>query len=155
MLRTLVSAADASQLVQDARTGTLATLGEDGAPLATLVAVSGDDEGRPCFLLSSLAEHTRNLRARPAASLLLCGPGDPTSLDRPRVTLVGAVRWLEGDEAQRARARFVETHPEAKQWVALADFAPARLEVKAVRFVGGFARAASLRPEDLRRDRAP
>jgi putative heme iron utilization protein len=135
---------EARQLVAAARSATLATIGE--APLATLVAVTDDGTGRPLFLFSSLAEHTKNLRARPDASVLIASPGD--SMDRPRVTLIGRMVWLEGAEAEAAKARFVSTHEEAKVWVTLKDFAPARLELTSVRFVGGFARAKTLTPDD-------
>jgi putative heme iron utilization protein len=138
---------NARELMRDARTATLATVDTQGNPLATLVAVTDDGEGRPLFLLSALAEHTRNLRARPDASVLVTR-GDGATMDRPRVTLTGRVRWLEADEADAAKARFVATHEEAKVWVTLKDFAPARLEVTGVRFVEGFARAQSLKAED-------
>lgn len=130
-----------------ARTATLATVGEGGAPLATLVAVTDDGGGRPLFLLSGLAEHTRNLRARAEASVLISAEAGP-SMDRPRVTLSGRIVWLEGEEAAAAKARFTATHEEAKVWVTLSDFAAARLEVGSVRFVGGFARAQSLTATD-------
>jgi putative heme iron utilization protein len=133
--------------MRTARTATLATVGGDGAPLATLVAVTDDGEGRPLFLLSSLAEHTRNLRQRADASVLV-SEGDGATMNRARVTFIGTVRWLEGEEGEATKQRFVATHAEAQVWVTLKDFAPARLELTAVRFVGGFARAQALTPEE-------
>jgi putative heme iron utilization protein len=138
---------NARELMREARSATLATVDAQGNPLATLVAVTDDGEGRPLFLLSGLAEHTRNLRARADASVLVAR-GDAGTMDRPRLTLSGRVRWLEGDEAAAAKARFVATHEEAKVWVTLKDFAPARLELSSARFVEGFARAHSLSVED-------
>ena len=143
-------AAEARRLVREARVATLATVGADGAPLATLVAVTDDDGGAPLFLLSGLAEHTKNLRARAEASVLISGEAS-ASLDRPRVTLSGTVRWLEGTDAEAAKQRFVQTHEEAKVWVTLKDFQPARLELASVRFVGGFARAQLVSPEEYAR----
>jgi putative heme iron utilization protein len=55
---------NARELMREARSATVATVDAQGNPLATLVAVTDDAEGRPLFLLSGLAEHTRNLRAR-------------------------------------------------------------------------------------------
>lgn len=142
-----MSAREARELLRSARTATLATVGPEG-PLATLVAITDDGEGRPLFLLSSLAEHTKNLRANPAASLLISGTGD--TLDRPRVTLSGTVTWLEGEAAAAAKQRFTSTHEGAKTWVTLKDFQPARLNLTSVRFVGGFARAQTLTPDEFR-----
>jgi len=135
------------ELMRNARSATLATVDAQGNPLATLVAVTDDSEGRPLFLLSALAEHTKNLRARPDASVLVAH-GDAATMDRPRLTLSGRVRWLEGDEAKAANDRFVATHEESKVWVTLKDFASARLELSSVRFVEGFARARTLSVED-------
>lgn len=134
----------ARALVAAARSASLATVSADGSPLATLVAITDDGSGLPLFLFSSLAEHTRNLRANPAAALLISAPGD--TMNRPRVTLLGRVRWLEGAEGEAAKARFVGTHEEAKVWVTLKDFAPATLELSSVKLVGGFANAQTLTP---------
>ena len=120
----------------------LGTIGEDGSPYVSLVAVVDDGGGRPLLLLSGLAEHTRNLKLRSKASMLIAGEG--TTMDRARVTLTGEVVWLEGVEAVRAKETFVAANAEAKVWAALPDFAPARLEVRGVRYVGGFARAATI-----------
>lgn len=145
-----MSAAEARALVRAARVATLATVGADGAPLATLVAVTDDGMGQPLFLLSSLAEHTKNLRVRSEASVLISGSEASASLDRPRVTLSGTVTWLLGQEAEAAKQRFTTTHEEAKTWVTLKDFHPARLKPTNIRFVGGFARAQTLSPDDYR-----
>ncbi|MCA2977885.1 MAG: pyridoxamine 5'-phosphate oxidase family protein [Myxococcaceae bacterium] len=140
-------AADAARaLLAAAHQGALATLGDDGTPLSTFVALADDGLGRPLLLLSGLSEHTRNLRARPRASVLVwadeAGAGGP--MDRARVTLSGTVTFLEGDVGGRARARFVAVNPDAARYAALPDFSPARLEPDVVRFVGGFARAGSI-----------
>ncbi|MCU0694984.1 MAG: CREG family protein [Myxococcaceae bacterium] len=140
-------AAEAARaLVDGAGQGALATLSDDGSPLSTWVAFTDDGLGNPLFLLSGLSEHTRNLRARPRASLLVVaetsGAGGP--MDRARVTLSGAITFLQGAEAQAAKTRFVTRNPDAAQYADLPDFTPARLEVEAVRFVGGFARATSV-----------
>lgn len=144
------AAEEARALVATTHQGALATLADDGGPLSTLVAFADDGSGRPLFLFSSLSEHTRNLRARPAASLLVTsetsGGGGP--MDRARVSLSGTVVFLTGDDARLARERFVAQTPGAEQYAQLPDFTPARLEVASIRFVGGFARAVSLRVED-------
>jgi heme iron utilization protein len=49
-----------------------------------------DDQGRPIFLISTMAMHTQNLQADPRASLFVTEPGasgDP--LGASRVTLMG------------------------------------------------------------------
>jgi putative heme iron utilization protein len=137
-------AQDARKLVRAATSASLGTRGNDGSPFVSLVAIVDDGSGHPLFLLSGLAEHTRNLRVRPQASVLIAADASGTTMDRARVTLTGGVRWLEGADADRARQAFVAARAEAKVWAALPDFAPARLEVHAVHWVGGFARAPTI-----------
>lgn len=136
-------------LTERARFGTLATISRDpaGFPFATLVAVAFDGRGRPLMLLSRLAEHTRNLEACPRASLLVA-PGLPDGAPAPsrdplaagRMTLVGPCARVADGEVAQARADFLAAHAEAAGYATLADFAPWRLEVEHVRWVGGFGR---------------
>jgi putative heme iron utilization protein len=140
----------ARALVASGRQGALATVSGDGTPSSSWVAFADDGQGRPLLLVSGLSEHTHHLRERPRASLLVLGDaaGAGGPMDRPRVTLTGHVVFLAGDEASAARARFVQKNPDAAQYASLPDFSPARLEVEAIRFVGGFARAASVSRDD-------
>lgn len=131
-------------LLRNSTSASLGTLGAEGAPFVSLVACLDDGAGRPLFLFSALAEHTRNLRRDPRASLLVAAESTKDTMDRPRLTLVGKVEWLDGAEAAVAKQRFLEALPEAKLWVTLPDFQAARLVPEAVRYVGGFARAAQL-----------
>jgi putative heme iron utilization protein len=129
-----------------ARTGALATL-DEGRPLTTLVGVASDWDGAPLFLMSDLSRHTKNLAVDARASLLLTsegGRGDP--LNRPRVTLIGVVRRLEGVDG---RERYVRRNPKAKLYASFTDFSVRRLEIERVHFNGGFGRADPLIPADL------
>src|SRR6202521_711209 len=74
------------------RTGSLSTLSrkQTGFPFGSVMPYGLDDNGRPIFLISTMAMHTQNLQADPRASLLVTAP-DATSdpLGAARVTLVG------------------------------------------------------------------
>ena len=139
----------ARALVAEARLGSLATRDDENV-FATLVAIADDGAGRPLLVLSNLAEHTQRLRRFPQASILVVADRPDSSgqaggtLDRPRVTLTGKVRFLEPAERPDAIARFLARHPEASQYVDLPGFGPARLELEKVHFVGGFARASAI-----------
>ncbi len=140
----------ARALVARTKLATLATISDDGSPLATLVATADDGTGRPLCVVSGLSEHTRNLRARPRASVLFVDEvrGEGGLMDRLRVTLTGEFQFLTDDEATSAKEVFLTHHPDAARYVALPDFTAARLEIETVRYVGGFARAATLRLAD-------
>jgi putative heme iron utilization protein len=143
--------AEAKRLLRIARTGALATLDQgSGAPLTTLVAIAADHDGAPLFLLSTLARHTKNLAADPRASLLLTSPsgrGDP--LNRPRLTVSGVIG---ANSLLVARRRFIARNPKAKLYASFADFSLFRMDISAVHFNGGFARAAALTPADILTD---
>lgn len=131
----------ARTLVYLGRTGTLSTLSvkHPGHPFGSLMPYALDGQGRPLFLISTLAMHTQNLRADPRASLLVTQPGwagDP--LAAGRVTLMGEAGPLPEADIADARERYLTRHPNAAYWVDFEDFGFHRLEVTDVYFVGGF-----------------
>ncbi|MEU7815031.1 pyridoxamine 5'-phosphate oxidase family protein [Pseudonocardia sp. NPDC049154] len=145
-------------LLSGQRSGTLATIGSApgptstsagagaaGFPFGSVVAYALDDEGSPLLCLSDLAEHSRNLAADPRASLLVAEPG-PDPLAAPRVTLVGRVWVLHGDERTRGLAAYRRAFPDAG-YVDFADFQLYRLEVRTIRHVAGFGRMSWLEPD--------
>ncbi len=124
------------------RAGTLCTLSvkHPGHPFGSVMPYALDAQGRPLFLISTMAMHTQNLQADPRASLLVTQPGwahDP--LAAGRVTLMGAAWPLSGNAAAEAREAYLARHPNAGYWVDFEDFGFHRLEVADVYFVGGFA----------------
>jgi putative heme iron utilization protein len=135
------------RLAASSRFGALATLAREpaGWPFPSLVAVAFDERGQPFFLLSRLAEHTKNLEASACASLLVSEPPegklaawDP--LAQARMTLVGRCDQVPQYEIEGSRARFLAAHPQAAAYASFADFAFWRLDVAHVRWVGGFGR---------------
>jgi len=132
----------ARTLVYLGRTGTLSTLSakHPGHPFSSLMPYALDGQGRPLFLISTMAMHTQNLQADPRASLLVTQPGwagDP--LAAGRVTLMGEALPLPDAESPEARKTYLARHPNAAYWVDFEDFGFYRLEVSDVYFVGGFA----------------
>jgi heme iron utilization protein len=141
-------------LVAQARSATLCTIARDpaGYPYGSLVTVAFDAEGRPLLLLSALAEHTGNLAAHPEASILiaeaLAEGGDPLALGR--ATLLGPCRKVTAEPAAAVREQFLAVHPRASYYVDFKDFAFYRLDVEAVRYIGGFGRMSWVSAEAYR-----
>ncbi|MGI5131824.1 HugZ family protein [Pseudonocardia sp. CA-107938] len=125
-------------LLAAARTGMLATLGEGGYPFGSVVAPAVDEQGRPLLLLSDLAVHSHNLAADPRASLMVTEPGKGDPLDLARVTVIGPVTEVPEPERAAALATYQQVHPGGLGTDH--GFRIYRLDVTAVRFVGGFAR---------------
>lgn len=132
----------ARRLIRSVGRASLATIGDDGRPLATLVLAACGQDGAPLLLLSGLAAHTRNIANDPRVSLLFAteGPGEG-ALARPRVS-VGGRAGRHDDKA--ARARFLARHPAASAWAALPDFVLWRIVPDAGHLVAGFARTHQL-----------
>ena len=140
----LPSDAERSRTLMAMGTGaSLATLSTEcpGFPFGSLVAYSVDEVGRPILCLSSLAEHSRNIAADPRASLMVTAPEDGVNdrLALSRVTLVGQMKVLRGPERESALDLYEAGHPSAF-YARFDDFSTYRLEVSAVRYVGGFGR---------------
>ncbi len=132
----------ARTLVHLGRNGTLATVSRrhPGHPFASVMPYGLDAQGRPLFLISTMAMHTHNLLADPRASLLVTQPGwTGDALAAGRVTLMGQAVRVPPPEVDAARAPYLARHEMASFWVDFEDFAFWRLDLLEVYFVGGFA----------------
>jgi hypothetical protein len=134
----------ARTLVAGQSRGALATIAVSpaGTPFGSVVTYGLDASGRPCFFVSTMAEHTRNLDADPRASLLVVEdtPAGADPLASGRVTLLGSVEPVtDPDERATAREAYLEANP-AAFYVDYGDFRCLRLAVTDIRYVGGFGR---------------
>ena len=130
----------AQRVLRRASHGALATLSveQDGWPFASAVNLVAQPDGCPAFLISGLAEHTRNLRADPRASLLVVDPYAPAE-GAPRLSLMGHAEPVTLDAL--AQARFVRLHPAAEQYLSFGDFSFWQLRPERLRLIGGFGAA--------------
>src|SRR5438552_3110718 len=125
----------ARTLVAQISTGTLCTLAlePEGYPYGSFVTVAFDN-GDPIFLISELAEHTKNLERDPRASLLVAEGGSDDPLANGRVTMLGPCTRVDGDGG-RARAAFLMAHPNAAYYADFGDFAFWKLRADHVRYI--------------------
>ncbi len=139
----------ARTLVTKLGTGTLCTMSIEpaGYPYGSFVTF-GLDDGAPVFLISALAEHTKNLNGDPRCSLLIAEPGDGDPLARGRVTLIGTAASLSRGEEESAREAFLAAHPKAAYYVDFKDFSFWRMPVEAVRYIGGYGRMSWVERSD-------
>jgi len=131
----------ARTLMYRSRVGSLSTLSrkQPGFPFGSVMPYGLDEQGRPIFLISTMAMHTQNLKADGRASLLVTedsGDGDP--LGASRVTLVGNVAPVPEAEVAAARALYLARHANSKYWVDFEDFSFYRLQGVDIYYVGGF-----------------
>ncbi|HZZ84397.1 MAG TPA: pyridoxamine 5'-phosphate oxidase family protein [Anaeromyxobacteraceae bacterium] len=113
---------------------------EQGWPFGSLTPYALDAEGQPIFLLSGLAQHTRNVQAEPRACLFVA---DSTSRDDPqtgsRTAVLGRVTPAPEAEQQTLRERYLARHPSSEPYFELGDFGLYRMAVEKAHYVGGFA----------------
>ncbi len=145
----------ARDLIRRLDRAALATIGRPdgptaGEPYASLVLAACLADARPVLLISRLADHTQNIEANPAVSLLFDGT---QGLDEPltgaRVSLQGrAIKAADG----AARARFLARHPGAAMYAGFGDFAFYTVELHGAHIVAGFGRIHWLPASDVRDD---
>lgn len=141
---------EARTIVNETTSGTLATLSDDGTPWASLVTFGIMDDGSPVLCLSTLAEHARNLENNRQASLMVADPHHRGEvLAGGRVTLAGVARRSdEHPDGKSARKAHLDAVPSAAMYADFNDFSFWILEVKRVRWVGGYGRMDSATAAD-------
>lgn len=139
------------ELLRSARSGSLATLGRDGHPAASLVSLATDIDGTPLILVSALSAHTGHLEANPRCSLLLSpgGKGDPLAHARITLKLRAAKVDRETKSGIRIRRRFLSRQPKAALYADFGDFSFFSLSIESASLNGGFGRAYELAPPHL------
>ncbi|MCW9035822.1 MAG: CREG family protein, partial [Rhodospirillales bacterium] len=131
--------------------GHVASLGSllvnSGAPYVSLTTIAVGKDLRPVLLLSSLAEHTKNLTSQNHGSLLIEQASHLKNPQTgPRVTLLGTIDPTQNDVD---RELFLSTHPSAKAYAGFGDFNFYKMSVDKVHFVGGFGAAHWFSLSDL------
>jgi hypothetical protein len=140
----------ARAIVERQRFGVLSTLSvkKSGHPYGSFAAYATDHSGRPVFLFTDLSAHTRDLLADQRASLVVIDNLNPEAVaDSARLTLIGLVALVPEDEVPEARALYLESFPEAAEWVDL-NFRFFRMDISDIHFVGGFGMAGWVSARD-------
>lgn len=131
----------ARKLLAGHRQGVLCTNSSkrEGYPFGSVTPFALDSQGRPVFLISSMAVHTKNVTANPKASLLVSEEAENEGLlAGPRANVLGKVVPVPEEELEEARQAYLKAHPAASQWADFGDFGFYRLEIAEVYYVGGF-----------------
>ncbi|HEY4072910.1 MAG TPA: pyridoxamine 5'-phosphate oxidase family protein [Herbaspirillum sp.] len=135
-------------LLHESRHGSLATqsIQMPGYPFASVLPYVLDENAYPVFLISQLAEHTKNLTADCRASFIVHDCGAQNVLTAERVSLIGDARQF--DASAELVARYLRYQPDAAQYLCLGDFAFFRLKPNGARYVAGFGRMGWIEEAD-------
>ncbi len=128
----------ARQLLRAHRYGALCTLSKkfDGYPFGSITPYLVDHDGSLLILISTLAEHTKNIRNDPRVSLITHNQEDPHIQTQGRITVVGTATLIA--EREQAGKRYLRYFPEAQTYFAMHDFSFYRIVPLALRHIGGF-----------------
>jgi putative heme iron utilization protein len=133
-----------SALLGSVRVGVLVT-STDAGPFGSHAPFLPGDDWRETFIhLSQLAQHTKNLMARPGAGFYLCEPDGPEKnpLSLQRVSFSGrAAPVPRGPRYDAIRDRYLARFPQSEMMFGLADFQLWGLALESALFVAGFGRA--------------
>ena len=139
--------AEARRFTRGQHSGVLSTISKriEGFPFGSVAPFILDHAGRPVILISTLAEHTKNIDADPRVSLIV-QPYSPDMQVTGRVTLLGRAERL-ADKSELG-PRYLRFHPQAADYFAMHDFSFYRIEPVRLRWIGGFGRIHWVEPAD-------
>lgn len=137
----------ARSLLRAEHTGLLSTFSQHlgGYPFGTAVSYLTDHRARPFFLISQLAEHTRNIEQDARVSLLTFEQTNDVQAGE-RLTLVGKAARQETTPA--LKSRYLRYFPQAEEYFSL-DFSFYSIEPVALRYIGGPGLARWIAPGDI------
>ena len=119
---------------------------------ALLPLMLSDATGAPVNYIAGIAEHTKNLKAEPRASLLIHEPvQDHIDIQtKARLCIMGTAKPIQEPEARAdAWARYQARVPAASTYQQTHDFALWRIAPYKLRWIGGFGEIFWLRTEDF------
>jgi len=132
------AAAEARQFLSATHNGVLSTISArlEGYPFGSIAPFVLDHDGCPLILISTIAEHTKNIQADARVSLIAFDPASPDMQAGARLTVVGKAKLADKDAS--LRARYLRYFPQAEGYFDMHDFLFHRIEMTQARFIGGF-----------------
>ncbi len=136
---------EARRFTRAQHSGVLSTLSKrvEGFPFGSVAPFILDHAGCPVILISTLAEHTKNIDADARVSLIV-QPYSPDMQVTGRVTILGKAARL-ADKSELG-PRYLRFHPQAESYFAMHDFSFYRIEPVRVRYIGGFGKIHWVEP---------
>lgn len=145
---------EARRFVRGQHSGVLSTISKrvEGFPFGSVAPFILDHAGCPVILISTLAEHTKNIDADSRVSLIV-QPYSPDMQVAGRVTILGKAERL-ADKSELG-PRYLRFHPQAENYFAMHDFSFYRIEPVRIRYIGGFGKIHWVEPEHYLLPRRP
>lgn len=128
------------QILRHHRYGVLCTLSRkfNGHPFGSIAPYLVDHDGSLLILISTLAEHTRNIKYDCRVSLIVHDQNNLDIQSQGRVTVVGEARQVM--DKSRLGVRYLRHFPEAGYYFSMRDFSFYRIMPQTLRYIGSFGR---------------
>lgn len=130
---------EARRFLRSTRSAVLSTHSArfEGYPFGSIAPFVLDHDGNPLILISTIAEHTKNIQTDPRVSLIAFEPNAADLQASGRLTLIGNAEAVpKGDSA--SRDRYLRYFPQAQRYFDTHDFLFYRILVRQARYIGGF-----------------
>lgn len=129
---------NAKALIASKKDAVLSTLSVklDGFPFGSVVPYCLDNTGWPVILISTIAEHTKNIKADNRCSLTIVKNGEDVQANG-RICIVGNMEILDSKENE-IKERYYTEFPKSRSYDATHDFSFYRLAPISIRYIGGF-----------------
>ena len=131
-------ATEARQFLRSTRHGVLSTHSSKfaGYPFGSVTPFVLDSDCQPIILISSIAEHTKNIAVNAKVSLLVFAEGADLQANA-RLTLIGEAAQINKDDSE-LRARYLRYLPQSAGYFDMHDFAFYRISIHQARYIAGF-----------------
>jgi len=144
------AAVEARKFLRTTRNAVLSTHSArfPGYPFGSIAPFVLDHAGNPLILISTIAEHTKNIQADSKVSLIAFDPSAADMQAAGRLTLLGMATPTSKDDAA-VRGRYLRYFPQAAQYFDMHDFLFHRIEVSQARYIGGFGKIHWIQGHEL------
>lgn len=142
-------AVEAKQFLRSTRSGVLSSFSAKfaGYPFGSVMPFVLGHDCQPIVLISTIAEHTKNIIANPKVSLLVFAGAEDLHANG-RLTLIGEAEQIEKDDAD-LMARYCRYFPESAGYLAMHDFQFYRINIAQARYIAGFGKMSWLAGEEI------
>ncbi|MCE7992496.1 MAG: HugZ family protein [Roseivirga sp.] len=146
---TTESIANARALYNAKDFGVLSTLSAklEGFPFGSVVPYSLDGEGMPVILISTIAQHTKNIQQDDRCSITILKDSNDVQ-SNGRLCIIGHAEPLP-DNQELAKERYYRHFPNSRGYHNTHNFSFYRIRPISVRYIGGFGAIYWFEPSDF------
>lgn len=123
-----------------------------GFPFGSVAPFVCNQQAEPVILISTIAEHTKNIQENPKVSLLVFSGAEDLQANA-RLTLMGEAFPCDKQD-EDLRARYLRALPQSASYFDMHDFHFYRIQIEQVRYIAGFGRMGWFEGSALNNDLA-